>query len=136
VRGRAAMLQGLDVYDVLAAVAVWVLLTAASLAVVLRVILVLPEDHFERSRGAPAPWTLSRLARNGAGLLLILIGAVLSVPGVPGQGVLTMLVGVLLVDFPRRARLERFLLRRPGVLDSLNRLRARFGHPPLRPPPA
>jgi hypothetical protein len=46
-----------------------------------------------------------------------------------------MLVGVLLVDFPRRRRLEQALLRRPGVLPSLNRLRARFGRPPLRPPP-
>jgi hypothetical protein len=59
---------------------------------------------------------------------------VLSIPGIPGQGVLTMLVGVLLLDFPQRQRLERALLGRPGVLPALNRLRARFGRPPLRPP--
>jgi hypothetical protein len=54
---------------------------------------------------------------------------------VPGQGVLTMLAGVFLVDFPQRRRLERALIRRPSVLPQLNRLRARFGRPPLHPPP-
>jgi hypothetical protein len=125
----------LDAQGLVLAAGVWVLLTAASLAVVLRVVLALPPDHFEREPPAGRRWTASRIARNLAGLLLLAVGALLSVPGVPGQGLLTMLVGVLLVDFPRRRRLEQALLRRPGVLPSLNRLRARFGRPPLRPPP-
>jgi hypothetical protein len=74
------------------------------------------------------------MLRNAVGVVLVAVGAALSVPGVPGQGVLTILVGLFLVDFPRRQRLERALARRPGVLPALNRLRARFGHPPLRPP--
>jgi hypothetical protein len=41
---------------------------------------------------------------------------------------------LLLVDFPRRRRLERALFGRPGVLSRLNRLRARFGRAPLQPP--
>jgi hypothetical protein len=124
----------LDAGDLVLAVGVWVLLTAGSLAVVLRVALALPPDHFEREPEARRPWTAGRLARNAAGLLLIAVGALLSLPGIPGQGVLTILVGVLLVDFPRRRRLERALLGRPGVLPALNGLRARFGRPPLRPP--
>jgi hypothetical protein len=116
------------------AVVVWVVLTAGSLAIVLRVVLALPPDYFEREPELRRPWTPARIARNLAGLLLIAVGAVLSIPGIPGQGVLTMLVGVLLVDFPQRRKLERALLRRPGVLPTLNRLRARFGRPPLRPP--
>jgi len=66
--------------------------------------------------------------------VLIVVGAALSIPGVPGQGVLTILVGLFLVDFPRRQQLERALARRAGVLPALNRLRARFGRAPLRPP--
>jgi hypothetical protein len=112
----------------------WVVLTAGSLAVVLRIALSLPEDYFEAEQGPPS-WTLRRLVRNAVGLVLVVVGAALSVPGVPGQGLLTMLVGLAFVDFPRRRQLERALARRPGVLAGLNRLRARFGRAPLRQPP-
>jgi hypothetical protein len=131
---HARALGPIDAGHVALVVAVWVVLTAGSLAIVLRVVLGLPADHFEREPERRRPWTLRRVARNAAGLLLVAVGAVLSLPGIPGQGLLTVLVGVLLVDFPRRRRLERALLGRPGVLPTLNRLRARFGRPPLRPP--
>ncbi len=113
----------------------WALLTAGSLAVVLRIVLALPHDYFEVDASPRTAWTAARVARNVAGILLIGVGTVLSFPGVPGQGVLTVLVGMFLVDFPRRQQLERALARRPGVLPALNRLRARFDRPPLRPPP-
>ena len=127
-------LGAVDAGAVLLAIGVWVALTLGSLLIVLRVVLALPADYFERGPDAGRPWTLRRVARNVGGLVLIAVGAVLSVPGIPGQGLLTMLVGVVLVDFPGRQRIERALLRRPGVLASLNRLRVRFGRPPLRPP--
>jgi hypothetical protein len=114
---------------------VWVLLTAGSLAIVLRIVLALPEDYFEVDQPRLTSWTATRIARNGAGVVLVAVGAVLSIPGVPGQGVLTILVGLFLVDFPRRQQLERALARRAGVLPALNRLRARFNRAPLRPPP-
>ena len=63
------------------------------------------------------------------------VGLVMSVPGIPGQGLLTVLIGLMLVDFPGRRRLERALARRRGLLAAMNRIRARFGHPPLLPPP-
>lgn len=115
---------------------VWALLTAGSLAVVLRIVLALPEDYFEVDHPPLTSWTASRVARNGAGMVLIAVGAALSIPGVPGQGVLTILVGLFLVDFPRRQELERALARRAGVLPALNRLRVRFDRAPLRPPPS
>ena len=64
-------------------------------------------------------------------IALIALGAVLSLPGVPGQGVLTILIGLILVDFPGKHRLMRRLLTRPGVIETLNRVRAYFGRPPL-----
>lgn len=132
----ASLLDAIDARDVLLAAGVWVLLTAGSLILVLRVALALPPDYFERDRPGGRSWTVGRILRNLAGLLLIVVGALLSIPGIPGQGVLTMLVGILLLDFPQRRRLERALLSRPGVLPALNHLRARFGRPPLRPPGA
>jgi hypothetical protein len=115
---------------------IWVVLTAGSLAVVLRIALWLPEDYFVVDQPGRLSWTVRRVVRNAVGLLLVLVGAVLSLPGVPGQGVLTILVGLFFVDFPGRRQLERALARRPGVLERLNRLRTRFGRPPLRRPQA
>jgi len=115
---------------------VWVLLTAGSLAIVLRIVLALPEDYFEVDQPPLTSWTATRIARNGAGVMLIAVGAVLSLPDVPGQGVLTILVGLFLVDFPRRQQLERALARRPAVLPALNRLRVRFNRAPLPPLPS
>jgi len=129
-----SLLDAIDVQHVVLAAGVWAFLTAGSLAVVLRVVLALPPDYFEKELSPRARWTTARIARNLAGIALIGVGALLSIPGIPGQGLLTMLAGVVLVDFPRRRQLERKLLGRPGVLTNVNRLRARFGRPPLRPP--
>jgi hypothetical protein len=59
----------------------------------------------------------------------------MSIPGVPGQGLLTVMIGLMLLDFPGRRRLEKSLARRRSILTAMNRTRARFGHPPLLPPP-
>jgi hypothetical protein len=55
----------------------------------------------------------------------------MAVPGIPGQGVLTMIVGLTLLDFPGKRGLECRLIGRPRILRTINRLRARFGRPPL-----
>ena len=128
-------LSFIDLQHVVLVVAVWAVLTFASLAVVVWFAATLPEDYFQTDQPARSRRTLRRVVRNIAGVVLFVVGAAMSLPGVPGQGMLTMLVGIFLVDFPQRTRLERALARRPGVLSSLNRLRARFNRPPLRPPP-
>jgi len=131
----AGMLAWIEWHHLGAVALLWVALTAGSLAVVARIVIMLPADYFQRPPAARTMWTARRVVRNAVGAVLIVVGAALSLPGVPGQGVLTMLVGLFLVDFPRRWQLERALAGRPGVLPALNRLRARFRRPPLRPPP-
>ena len=116
------------------AAAIWLLLTLGSLIVVARVALSLPADYFV-TEPAHQPWSTGRVLRNLAGGLLVLLGLLLSVPGIPGQGLLTLVVGLFLVDFPGRRRVELALARRPPVLGALNRLRTRFNRPPLQPPP-
>jgi hypothetical protein len=132
--GIAGVFAWIEWHHVGLAALVWVALTAGSLAVVARIVITLPEDYFERSPQGRTRWTARRVVRNLVGVVIVAVGAALSLPGVPGQGLLTMLVGLFLVDFPRRREIERALASRPGVLPALNRLRARFGHPPLRPP--
>jgi hypothetical protein len=76
-------------------------------------------------------WPLIVL-KNLFGVFLVLFGLALSVPGVPGQGLLTILIGAMLLDFPGKRRFEKWLLRRRGVLKTINKLRARHGSPPLQ----
>ena len=71
------------------------------------------------------------IGKNLLGFLLVALGIVLSIPGVPGQGLLTILLGVMLLDFPGKLTLERKLLSRPEVVRTINKLRGRFEKPPL-----
>jgi hypothetical protein len=76
-------------------------------------------------------WT-GILLKNGLGIALIAAGLLLSLPGVPGQGLLTILIGLMLIDFPGKRRIELWILARPRLLNRINRLRQRFRQPPLR----
>jgi hypothetical protein len=69
--------------------------------------------------------------KNLLGAGLVALGVVLALPGVPGPGLLTILIGVMLLDFPGKRRLERWLIGRPAILGTINRLRRRYGKPPL-----
>ena len=73
-------------------------------------------------------------ARNVVGVVLILLGLVLSLPLVPGQGILTILIGLSLVSFPGKRKLELRLARQRPVLGAINWMRARAKQPALRLP--
>ncbi len=69
--------------------------------------------------------------KNIVGAALIVLGIVLAMPGVPGPGVLVILSGIIVMDFPGKRRLEWWLIRRPTVHAAVNRLRQRYGRPPF-----
>ena len=73
----------------------------------------------------------ARLGHHLLGVLLILLGLILMLPGVPGQGLLTIVAGLFISELPGTANLLRRILRRPAVLAAVNKLRARYKHPPL-----
>ena len=68
--------------------------------------------------------------KNLVGIFLILIGIAMLV--LPGQGLLTIFLGIILVDIRGKYRLERWLVGKRPVLRSINWLRRRAGHPALR----
>jgi hypothetical protein len=98
----------------------------------------LPEDYFSRREQEELgierpPHRLANLAlvvvKNVVGALLVLAGLAMLV--LPGQGLLTLLVGVLMMDFPGKRRLQRRVLAVPSILKAVNALRNRSGEPPL-----
>ena len=110
----------------------------ASIAVTVIVLVKLPDTYFKASHGRefwverhPVLRWSGLVVKNLLGALLVLFGIVMSLPGVPGQGVLTILLGVMLLDFPGKRGLELRLVSRPKVLRTINRIRQRFDRPPL-----
>src|ERR671913_714408 len=102
-----------------------------SLAVVSFIMVKIPADYFKPDNPRTimpnrhqALRSLTILARNLLGAFLVLLGILMSLPGVPGQGLLTILLGVMLLDFPGKRTLEQKLVSRPKVFRAINRLRA------------
>jgi hypothetical protein len=119
-----------------AGLAVFALMSVASIAMVTFFVVRIPADYFSNDRRPPANSPRARVAvsilKNLAGVALVLLGVVLSLPGIPGQGILTILVGLMLTDLPGVRRLERSLARRRGVKRALDAIRAKFGGDPLK----
>jgi hypothetical protein len=125
------------VWWMVAASIVFVLLTplAAAWAIVR-----LPPDYFTQEKRRPlSSWDkrpmlrmLLLIAKNLLGALLVLAGLAMLI--LPGQGLLTVLVGVVLVDFPGKFRLQRWIAMRPPVWRTLNWLRKRARRPELERP--
>ena len=96
----------------------------------------LPSDYFqtkERTHRIKNPVFRICLSsvKNIFGGVLVVVGILLSVPGIPGQGILTILTGLIISDFPGKQRLESRLIRLPAILSAANQIRARFRRPPL-----
>lgn len=89
-----------------------------------------PQIPFWVERHPILRW-IGLIFKNILGSALVLIGIVLSLPGIPGPGLLTILIGITLLDFPGKRWLERKIIGRPVIFRAVNRLRARYGKPPL-----
>ena len=72
----------------------------------------------------------ARTALAGSVLLLLAAGVVMLLA--PGQGLLTIMVALLFLDFPGKRRLQRRIVASPRVLRALNAMRRRAGQPPLQ----
>jgi hypothetical protein len=91
-------------------------------------------SHYQQDFMPNSPWLVrwgAFFLKNVFGVFLILLGIILSLPGVPGQGILTILLGLIMLDIPGKRPLEARIIKRPSVLAAINNLRARFGKTPL-----
>jgi hypothetical protein len=109
----------------------------ASLILIPYLVVRIPYDYFSESERQPSPWAEKHvlvrcvvlLIKNLLGFVFILLGLAMLV--LPGQGLLTLLIGVLLLNFPGKYRFERWLIQQPSVNKAVSWLRQRAGRRPL-----
>ncbi|MEX2500241.1 MAG: PGPGW domain-containing protein [Wenzhouxiangellaceae bacterium] len=96
-----------------------------------------PHDYFSHERRHPVVLTRRHPVVRGALLVLrntlaviLLIGG-LAMLVLPGQGLLTIVAALVVADFPGKYRLERWIVSRRSIRNTINWLRRRAGRMPL-----
>jgi hypothetical protein len=113
-------------------------LAVSFLAIAIVVVKIPPDyfsSHYKREFLPDSPWHVrwgAIIAKNLLGVFLIILGILLSFPGIPGQGILTILLGIVMLDIPGKRPLETRIIKRPTLLAAINKLRSRYGKPPLQ----
>ena len=98
----------------------------------------IPEDYFLSNNRNTWIWLSNThpifqlffiLIKNFLGLVLLAGGFLMLF--IPGQGLLTIFMGLVLIDYPKKYILERKLVKTPVVLKGINWLRKKANKPPL-----
>ena len=96
----------------------------------------LPADYFDIR--VPRVWMKNHhpflrltghVIKNTFGAIFLFAGFLMLF--LPGQGILTMLIGISMLDFPGKRTIEAKLIGQPTVLGVINSMRSKFGKPPL-----
>jgi hypothetical protein len=95
----------------------------------------IPSDYFIKKKSSkfknnyPLTWLLSLIVKNILGYSLILGGIFMLV--LPGQGIFTIMIGLMLSNYPGKYAIERKFIGIPSVLKSINWLRKKTDKPPI-----
>ena len=96
----------------------------------------IPEDYFVTKRVSkiksenPLIWYLILILKNLVGYSLILGGLIMLV--LPGQGLFTIIIGLMLSNYPGKYIIEKKFIAIPTILKSINWLRRKSNRPPLK----
>lgn len=109
----------------------FLILTVVLIKVLKHLIARLPSDYFtNRTRAKSRKGSVAaKIFRNIGAVLLLLAGVALSFPGVPGPGLLLILVALILGDFPKKFEMLAWLAERRLMSKWLNKTRAKNGKP-------
>lgn len=121
--------------------AVSLILFAGTILAIPFLVVSIPSTYFLQERAAgfgfgarhPLIRFVFLVLKNAAGVVCIAAGFVMLF--IPGQGLLTIFIGVLLLNFPGKRRLELRLLRHPQIRRGIDWIRQRAGREPLQLPP-
>lgn len=98
----------------------------------------IPEDYFVCKKRHPIRWKkyhpfirlLIITGKNLLGIIFILSG--IAMLFLPGQGIITILIGITLTNFPGKFKLERWIIKQPIVSRAINWLRIKAHRPALQ----
>lgn len=95
----------------------------------------IPSDYFIK-RNAPKLktnniflWYLILIIKNILGYSLIIGGIMMLV--LPGQGLFTIIIGLMLSNYPGKYYIEKRFIEIPAIFKSINWLRAKSNKPPI-----
>ncbi len=111
-----------------------------SLASIPLIVSRIPTDYFHHhhrhrldgSLRHPLAQLLLVILKNLLGLTLLVAGFIMLFT--PGQGLLSILFGLMIMNYPGKYRLERWIVGRPMILSAINGMREKRGKPPLLAP--
>ncbi len=110
----------------------------ASLILIPFLVVRIPADYFSEQKRQVMPWAqhhlflrwLLLILKNLLGMVFVVLGLAMLV--LPGQGLITIFIGILLLNFPGKYRFERSLIQYPAISRSIDWLRTRAGREPLK----
>ena len=127
-----------DLLFLLGSLSIFILIISVFMMVL--IISFLPEDYFKsenrnlissvQNSRYPLLKLLGLITKNFFGVLLLLSGILMLV--LPGQGILTIITGLVFMDYPGKYKFERKLLRQKGVINSINWIRSLLSKPSLK----
>jgi len=107
-----------------------------SIVLVPMVVASMPRDYFVASRHEDRELTPARLVlhllKNVLGYLFLILGVLMLF--LPGQGLLTIILGMCLIDFPGKRRFQLRLLKPRKIRKSIDWMRRRSGKEPFKLP--
>ena len=107
-----------------------------SLLTIKWLVALIPSDYFIKKNNSefrsnyPIFWLVSIIIKNLVGYTLIFGGILMLV--LPGQGLFTIFVGLMLSNYPGKFYIERKFIAIPSVLRAINWLRKKSNTPPIK----
>jgi UPF0716 family protein affecting phage T7 exclusion len=90
-------------------------------------ILKLPADHWTKTAQESESHLLKKILKNMLGVLLITLGGLMLF--LPGQGLLTILLGFGISDLPWKKKVIVWLVGKKSIQKALNGIRRKFNRP-------
>jgi hypothetical protein len=117
-----------------------VIVFAGTLVAIPILVIHIPADYFTRRTRAPdnspkgysAVRLLGLMLKNIVGIIFVFSGIAMLV--LPGQGIITLLIGLMLLNFPGKFVLERRIIGQKSVLRAINWMRLKARKPALELP--
>jgi hypothetical protein len=130
----------LDIFEAYRSLIIWfgsisLFIFLFSLLTIKWLVALIPEDYFINKRVSkirsinPLLWYVVLIIKNIIGYSLILGGVMMLV--LPGQGIFTIIIGLMLSNYPGKYSIERRFIAIPSILKSINWLRRKSNKPPI-----